>query len=73
MDQRNLVSHGQRTRSLFSARKVALMASVVTGLAIYGMSASPDRIDVFGSAAHAQSASAVSATSPWALPTWWSG
>jgi serine protease Do len=61
MDQRNLVSHGQRTRSLFSARKVALMASVVTGLAIYGMSASPDRIDVFGSAAHAQSAGSVSA------------
>ena len=64
MDQRNLVSRGQRTRSLFSARKVALMASVVTGLAIYGMSASPDRIDVFGSAAHAQSASAASATQP---------
>jgi serine protease Do len=64
MDQRNLVSHGERKRSLFSARKVALMASVVTGLAIYGVSASPDRIDVFGSAAHAQSASAVSATQP---------
>ena len=40
------------------------MASVVTGLAIYGVSASPDRIDVFGSAAHAQSATAVSATQP---------
>jgi len=64
MDQRNLVSHGQRTRSLFSARKVALMASVVTGLAIYGLSASPDRIDVFGSAAHAQSTGTVSATQP---------
>src|SRR6185312_1635492 len=60
MDQRNLVSHGQRKRSLFSARKVALMASVVTGLAMYGFSASPDRIDVFGSAAHAQTANAAS-------------
>ena len=60
MDQRNLVSHGQRKRSLFSARKVALMASVVTGLAMYGFSASPDRIDVFGSAAHAQAANAAS-------------
>ena len=61
MDQRNLVSHGQRTRSLFSARKVALMASVVTGLAVYGLSASPDRIVGLGSAALALSASAVSA------------
>jgi serine protease Do len=60
MDQRNLVSHGQRKRSLFSARKVALMASVVTGLAMYGFSASPDRIDIFGSAAHAQAANAAS-------------
>ena len=60
MDQRNLVSHGQRKRSLFSARKVALMASVVTGLAMYGFSASPDRIDIFGSAAHAQAASGAS-------------
>jgi serine protease Do len=34
------------------------MASVVTGLAMYGFSASPDRIDVFGSAAHAQAANA---------------
>src|SRR6478735_8416465 len=60
MDQRNLVSHGARKRSLFSARKVALMASVVTGLAMYGFSASPDRIDIFGSAAHAQAANAAS-------------
>jgi serine protease Do len=60
MDQRNLVSHGQRNRSLFSARKLALMASVVTGLAMYGFSASPDRIDIFGSAAHAQAASGAS-------------
>ena len=64
MDQRNLVSHGQRNCSLFSARKVALMASVVTGLAMYGFSASPDRIDVFGSAAHAQAAGAIAATQP---------
>jgi serine protease Do len=60
MDQRNLVSHGQQKRSLFSARKMALMASVVTGLAIYGFSASPDRLDIFGSAAHAQTANAAS-------------
>jgi len=36
------------------------MASVVTGLAMYGFSASPDRIDIFGSAAHAQAANAAS-------------
>ena len=60
MDQRNLVSQGQRNRSLFSGRKVALMASVVTGLSMYGFSASPDRIDIFGSAAHAQATSATS-------------
>ena len=29
-------SHREQARSLFSARKVTLMASVVTGLAVYG-------------------------------------
>jgi serine protease Do len=62
MDQRNLLSssHGQRKRSLFSARKVTLMASVVTGLAMYGFSLSPDRLDIFSSPAHAQAGNAIS-------------
>jgi serine protease Do len=61
-DQRNSASssHRERTRSLFSARKVALMASVVTGLAVYGFSSSSDRFDIFGSPAHAQVGNAVS-------------
>jgi serine protease Do len=61
-DQRNPASssHREQTRPLFSARKVALMASVVTGLAVYGFSSSSDRIDIFGSAAHAQVSNAVS-------------
>ena len=55
-DQRNSASPSQRkpSRSLFSARKVALMASVVTGLAVSGFGASSDRFDIFGSVAHAQ-------------------
>jgi serine protease Do len=61
-DQRNPVfsSHREQTCSLFSARKVALMASVVTGLAVYGFSSSSDRFDIFSSAAHAQASNAVS-------------
>jgi len=61
-DQRNSASssHREQTRSLFSARKVVLMASVVTGLAVYGFSSSSDRFDVFGSPAHAQVGNAVS-------------
>jgi serine protease Do len=61
-DQRNPVSSSRReqTRHLFSARKVALMASVVTGLAVYGFSSSSDRFDIFSSAAHAQVSNAVS-------------
>jgi len=50
-DQRNSASS---SRSLFSARKVALMASVVTGLAVYGFGYAPDRFDIFGNVAHAQ-------------------
>jgi serine protease Do len=55
-DQHNPVSssHREQTRSLFSVRKVALMASVATGLAVYGFSSSSDRFDIFSSAAHAQ-------------------
>jgi serine protease Do len=61
-DQRNSASsfHGGQARSLLSARKVALMASVVTGLAVYGFSSSSDRFDIFGSAAHAQVSHAMS-------------
>jgi len=61
-DQRNFASstHVQQKRSLFSARKVALMASVVTGFAVYGFSSSPDRFDIFSSPAHAQVGNAVS-------------
>src|SRR3954465_11422568 len=49
-------SYGASKRSLFSARKFALMASVVAGLgaAIYGFSPSQGPVDVFTSAAHAQ-------------------
>jgi serine protease Do len=62
IDQGNSASssHREQTRSLFSARKVMLMASVVTGLAVYGFSSSSDRFDVFGSAAHAQVVNAAS-------------
>ena len=61
-DQRNsaLSPHGQQKRSLFSARKVMLMASVVTGLAVYGFSSSSDRFEIFGSPAHAQMGNAAS-------------
>ena len=48
-------SHGAKGRSLFSARKFALMASVVAGLgaAVYGFSPQGP-VDVFTSAAQAQ-------------------
>jgi serine protease Do len=60
MDQCNSASsQREQTRSLFSARKVVLMASVVTGLAVYGFSSSSDRFDIFSSVAHAQTAAAV--------------
>ena len=61
-DQPNsaLSSHGQQKRSLFSARKVMLMASVVTGLAVYGFSSSSDRFEIFSSPAHAQMGNAAS-------------
>jgi serine protease Do len=61
-DQRNpaFSPHREQTRSLFSARKVVLMASVVTGLAVYGLGSSSGRFDIFSSAAHAQVSNAVS-------------
>src|SRR5690348_17067626 len=41
-------------RTLFSARKFALMASVVAGLGVAGYGLTPAPHDVFSSAAHAQ-------------------
>ena len=48
--------------SLLSARKLALMASVATGLgiAVYGVSPSSVGLDIFGSPAHAQAKNVVS-------------
>src|SRR6202171_4922286 len=56
IDLSSLPSYRQSCRSLFSARKFALMASVVAGLgvAVYGFSPSPGPLDIFSSAAHAQ-------------------
>ena len=61
-DQGNFTSssHRKQARSLFSARKVALMASVVTGLAVYGFTSSSDRFDIFGTVAHAEVSQAMS-------------
>ena len=56
IDLSSLPSYRQPRRSLFSARKMALMASVVAGLgvAIYGFSPSTAPVDLFTSPAHAQ-------------------
>jgi serine protease Do len=56
IDLSSLPSYGAPRRSLFSARKFALMASVVAGLgvAVYGFSPSSGPVDVFTSPAHAQ-------------------
>jgi serine protease Do len=55
-DLSSLPSYRTPRRSLFSARKFALMASVVAGLgvAVYGFSPSSGPVDVFSSPAHAQ-------------------
>jgi serine protease Do len=55
-DLSSLPSYESPRRSLFSARKFALMASVVAGLgaAVYGFGPSPDPANIFSSAAHAQ-------------------
>src|ERR1700688_3308802 len=55
-DLSSLPSYRAPRRSLFSARKFALMASVVAGLgvAVYGFSPSQGPIDIFSSPAHAQ-------------------
>jgi serine protease Do len=55
----------EQTRALFSARKIALMTSVVAGLgvAMNGVGSSSGGFDIFG-AAHAQAASAASVAQP---------
>ena len=61
-DLSSLRSHRQSRRSLFSARKFALMASVVAGLGVaaYGLSPSSEPVNLFSSPAHAQVANEVS-------------
>jgi serine protease Do len=55
-DLSSLPSYQAPRRSLLSARKFALMASVVAGLgvAVYGFSPSQGPVDIFSSPAHAQ-------------------
>src|SRR3984957_11849667 len=55
-DLSSLPSYRAPRRSLFSARKFALMASVVAGLGVaaYGLSPSNGPVDIFSSSAHAQ-------------------
>ena len=55
-DLTNLPSYRQPRRSVFSARRIALMASVVAGLgiAVHGFSPSTSPSDLFSSPAHAQ-------------------
>jgi serine protease Do len=55
-DLSSLPSYQAPRRSLFSARKFALMASVVAGLGVaaYGFSPSHGPVDIFSSPAHAQ-------------------
>src|SRR6202171_4305755 len=56
IDLSSLPSYQAPRRSLFSARKFALMASVVAGLgvAVYGFGPSHGPVDLFSSPAHAQ-------------------
>jgi len=55
-DLSTLPSYRQPRRSLFSARKFALMASVVAGLGlgVYGFTPSHGPVDIFSTSAHAQ-------------------
>src|SRR6267143_5337458 len=55
-DLSSLPSYQAPRRSLFSARKFALMASVVAGLgiAVYGFSPSSGPTNIFSTPAHAQ-------------------
>src|SRR6202521_1031216 len=56
IDLSSLPSYRTPRRSLLSARKFALMASVVAGLgvAVYGLGSSQGSVDIFSSPAHAQ-------------------
>ena len=56
IDLSSLPSYQARRRSLLSARKFALMASVVAGLgvAVYGFGPSAGPVDIFSTSAHAQ-------------------
>src|SRR5258708_5413617 len=53
-DLSSLPSYRAPRRSLFSARKFALMASVVAGLGVAGYGLSPAPHDIFSSSAYAQ-------------------
>ena len=55
-DLSSLPSYRAPRRSLLSARRLALMASVVAGLgvAVYGFGSSSGPVDIFSTAAHAQ-------------------
>src|SRR5882672_1936257 len=53
-------SHQVQRPSLWSTRRLALMASVGLGVAVYGFSPAPGAFDMFGAAAHAQVNQAVS-------------
>ncbi|MGJ5077177.1 Do family serine endopeptidase [Bradyrhizobium oligotrophicum] len=61
-DLSSLPSYRQSRRGLFSARKFALMASVVAGLGVaaYGLSPQGAPLDLFSTSAHAQVANEVS-------------
>src|SRR6201999_944275 len=56
IDLTNLPSYRQPRRSVFSARRIALMASVVAGLgiAVHGFSPSTSPADLFSTPANAQ-------------------
>src|SRR5882757_7435674 len=54
------LSHQVQRPSLLSPRKLALMASVGLGVAVYGFSPAPGAFDIFGAAAHAEVNRAVS-------------
>src|SRR5690349_11765685 len=64
MTSRPYESHRVQRSSLLSARKLALMASVGLGVAVYGFSPAPGAFDIFGAAAHAQVSQAVSNAQP---------
>src|ERR1700682_5670102 len=53
-------SHRVQRPSLLSARRLALMASVGLGVAVYGFGPAPGAFNIFGTAAHAQVNQAVS-------------